>query len=111
MINCACATEKESSEYAEALQDAIRQADRPGLAGWIVDLRPDGGGNMWPMIAGVGPILGEGMIGHIIYNNREYEREYRDGAALSLGEAFARVESPYHLRREHPEWRYSRAGS
>ena len=60
--------------YAEALQRAIRMADRPGLIGWIVDLRTDGGGNMWPMMAGLGPILGEGIMGWIVYNNREYER-------------------------------------
>ena len=67
---------------------------------------------MWPMIAGLGPILGEGIMGWIVYNNREYEREYRNGAALSLGEAFARVAVPYTLikpaprvaRRIAPSW-------
>ena len=46
---------------------------------------------MWPMIAGPRPIFGEGIIGWIVYNNREYEREYRAGAALSLDYPFARV--------------------
>ena len=59
-------------------------ADRPGLIGWIVDLRTDGGGNMWPMMAGLGPILGEGIMGWIVYNNREYEREYRAGGAMQF---------------------------
>lgn len=89
--------------YAEAVQQAIRAADRPGLAGWIVDLREDRGGNMWPMIAGLGPIFGEGIIGWIVYNNREYEREYRAGAALSLNEPFARVSVPYRLIRPLPK--------
>jgi C-terminal processing protease CtpA/Prc len=80
----------------------IRTADRPGLIGWIVDLRGNGGGNMWPMIAGVGPVLGEGIIGWIVYNNREYEREYRDGGALSLNEAFAQVANPYTLLKPLP---------
>jgi C-terminal processing protease CtpA/Prc len=57
---------------------------------------------MWPMIAGVGPVLGEGIIAWIIYHNREYEREYRDGAALSLGEAFTRVSPPYTLLKAAP---------
>ena len=39
------------------------------------DLRGNIGGNMWPMIAGVGPILGDGIIGWIVYYDREYERE------------------------------------
>jgi C-terminal processing protease CtpA/Prc len=91
------------NQYAEAIQAAIRSADRPGLIGWIVDLREDRGGNMWPMIAGLGPIFGEEIIGWIIYNNREYEREYRGGAALSLNEPFARVALPYVLIQPAPK--------
>jgi peptidase S41-like protein len=91
-----------AGQSAESIQRAIRTADREGLVGWIVDLRGNGGGNMWPMIAGVGPIMGEGIIGWIVYNDREYEREYRNGAALSLGEAFARVDQPYTLRSPYP---------
>ena len=89
--------------YAESVQRQIRVADRPGLAGWIVDLREDRGGNMWPMIAGLGPIFGERIIGWIVYNNRDYEREYRNGAALSLDEPFAQVLSPYTLIQPDPK--------
>jgi hypothetical protein len=54
------------------------------------------------MIAGLGPILGEGILGWIVYNDREYEREYVGGGAQSFGEVFARVEAPYGLMRENP---------
>jgi carboxyl-terminal processing protease len=33
---------------------------------WVVDIRGNTGGNMWPMIAGVGPILGEGTVGSFV---------------------------------------------
>lgn len=89
--------------FAESIQRAIKTADRAGLVGWIVDLRGNFGGNMWPMIAGVGPVLGEGLIGWIVYDDRAYEREYRDGAALSLGEAFAQVADPYTLLKMYPK--------
>ena len=92
-----------ADQYAESIQRVIRSADRPGLIGWVVDLRGNFGGNMWPMIAGVGPVLGEGIIGWIVYYDREYEREYRNGAALSLGETFARVASPYSLLEQYPK--------
>ena len=98
---CDCAGTA-ADEFATSLQQAIRAADRPGLAGWIVDLRGNLGGNMWPMIAGVGPVLGDGIIGWIVYNNREYEREYRNGESLSLGEAFARAANPYTLQQPLP---------
>lgn len=37
------------------------QAQKP--AGWIIDLRGNAGGNMWPMLAGIGAVLGEGDLG------------------------------------------------
>jgi len=92
-----------ATQFAESIQRAIRDADRPGLVGWIVDLRGNFGGNVWPMIAGIGPVLGESIIGWIVYNDREYEREYVNGGAQSFGDVFARVASPYKLMREWPK--------
>ena len=39
---------------------ALQERDRP--CGWIVDLRSDPGGDMWPMLLAVGPILGSGRV-------------------------------------------------
>lgn len=36
------------------------------INGWIVDLRGNTGGNMYPMIAGLGPLIGEGILGYFI---------------------------------------------
>jgi hypothetical protein len=91
-----------ADSYATALHHAIRNADRPGLDGWIVDLRGNGGGNMWPMMAGVGPVMGEGIMGYIIYNDRDYEREYTAGGSQSFGDVFARATDPYTLIRPNP---------
>jgi len=33
-------------------------------AGWIIDLRNDTGGNMWPMLAALSPFLGDGPLGY-----------------------------------------------
>ncbi|MEK6481527.1 S41 family peptidase [Catalinimonas sp. 4WD22] len=56
----------EGLSYAQGLRDQIKSDDSPEIMGWIVDLRSMGGGNMWPMIAGLGPILGEGTAGYFI---------------------------------------------
>ena len=96
-------TTAEATAFADAIQDRIRTADRDELAGWIVDLRGNGGGNMWPMIAGVGPIVGEGVLGFFIGPTGETaEWAYRDGAAWSAGGVAQRVSAPYRLRREQP---------
>jgi carboxyl-terminal processing protease len=51
---------------ADALDAAIRERDRAGLTGWIVDMRNSRGGNMWPFMAAAGPLLGEGTLGFFI---------------------------------------------
>ena len=46
--------------FADSLQRTIRQFDRVGVSGWIVDLRDNTGGAAMPMIAGLGPLLDGG---------------------------------------------------
>ncbi|MFI5179822.1 MAG: S41 family peptidase [Thermoanaerobaculia bacterium] len=50
----------EFARKAHEGMDAIRKEAR---CGWIVDLRNDPGGNMWPMVAVLEPFLGEGTLG------------------------------------------------
>ena len=44
-------------QWAQGLQAEIRSQDDGSRCGWIVDLRGNTGGNMWPMLLGVGPLL------------------------------------------------------
>lgn len=53
--------------FANDIQQRIRVLDtEQKLTGWIVDLRRNGGGNMHPMIAGLGPLTGEGTLGYFV---------------------------------------------
>jgi len=89
--------------FANEIQQAIAAADRDDLQGWIVDLRGNGGGNMWPMIAGVGPILGEGVLGYFIDPlGAESAWEYRAGASRLNGSTQTRVDRAYQVRRPAP---------
>jgi hypothetical protein len=93
----------EATAFASRVQGMIQTSDRDDLVGWIVDLRGNGGGNMWPMIAGVGPVLGEGLAGYFIDPlGVESLWEYRDGAALLGGVVQQRIDPTYRLRREQP---------
>ena len=70
------------SLFATQLQAIIREVDTVGLCGWIVDLRSNGGGNMWPMLAGIGPILGEGVVGAFVDpDDVKQEWFYQNGEA------------------------------
>ena len=50
-------------KYARGIHARIRAISASGACGWIVDLRGNGGGNMYPMILGVAPLLGPGELG------------------------------------------------
>jgi hypothetical protein len=89
--------------FAQSIQDAVRAADRGNLAGWIVDLRNNGGGNMWPMIAGLGPILGEGPAGAFVGPDGSITWwGYQDNASIYNGSALVSVPTPYRLLRANP---------
>lgn len=52
--------------FVDQVQQAIEDLDAAGTCGWIVDLRSNGGGNMYPMISGLSPLLGDGVFGYFI---------------------------------------------
>lgn len=92
----------DATAFARGIQDAIAQADRDALVGWIVDLRGNGGGNMWPMVAGLGPVLGEGPAGFFVDpTGFETEWSYQNGSSRLGGSVQVGV-APYRLRREQP---------
>lgn len=51
---------KLSAAYNKVLRDAIEKGRANGVCGWIIDLRDNGGGNMWPMIDGLSPLIAPG---------------------------------------------------
>jgi carboxyl-terminal processing protease len=90
-------------QYVQSAQDAIRSVDQTGTCGWIIDLRIDGGGNMWPMLAAVGPILGEGIAGWFIFPNGVKQAwSYSHGQAQLAGSVAIGIENPAHLKHPNP---------
>ncbi|MBC3757046.1 hypothetical protein H7U19_01425 [Hyunsoonleella sp. SJ7] len=91
-------------KYADSLQDKIKSIDSKNVKGWILDLRENNGGNCWPMLAGIGPLLGNGICGYFIDNDkRRASWFYADGA--SGIDSFTKVKvskKPYALINEDP---------
>ena len=68
--------------FADRVQNLIRKNEPAASCGWILDLRDNGGGNLWPMLAGVGPLLGDGEAGASVYpDGRRVPFWYSDGKA------------------------------
>ncbi len=103
-INSFSGSEVQGTAFANSIRDEIKSQDNASLKGWIVDLRSNGGGNMWPMIAGAGPILGEGIAGYFINaDGVETTWSYSDGSSMAGGNIIAQVSEPYELIVPNPK--------
>ena len=96
-------TPAQQVEFAEALSNIVQGHDGTDVCGWVVDLRQNTGGNLWPMLAGLGPLLGEGQFASSVYpDGPVVPLWHRDGQA-GFGEfTQLRVRSPYRLERAVP---------
>jgi len=88
-----------SVNFASNIQTMIRQLDiGHTIKGWIVDLRGNSGGNMRPMIAGLGPLLGNDSLGYFISKqsngNKSDAWYYKNGAVSGA----IIVKTPYVLK-------------
>src|SRR5215471_2895833 len=72
--------------FATRIQEVIAQLTAKNPCGWIVDLRGNGGGNIWAMLAGEGPLLGEGEWGD--------KRYYENGRAGMRDDRY----NPYYVK-------------
>ena len=89
--------------YIANVQAQIKERDKPGLKGWLVDLRGNMGGNMWPMLVGVGPVLGEDTLGYLFdSNNTKTAWRYEKGKALADGDIEAETANYYTLKSANP---------
>ncbi len=90
--------------FAENLKNLIQQLDEKKVCAWAIDLRRNTGGNLWPMLAGIGPLLGDREVALSVYpNGRTVGVWYRDGQA-GLGDYVQlRVPEPYRLGALEPQ--------
>lgn len=59
--------------YAQNIQNLIKDLDtKNDIKGWIIDLRKNTGGNMFPMITGLGPLLDKGTLGYFVRNKYKH---------------------------------------
>lgn len=87
-----------SKGHAENIQAQIKSLDKPTLKGWVVDLRGNLGGNMWPMLVGVGPILGNGVCGAFITSENFVSKwSYTNGVAKVDSNKILEIANPYKL--------------
>jgi C-terminal processing protease CtpA/Prc len=85
--------EDAKQHYAQAGHNLLRHHDN--AQGWIIDLRENRGGSMWPMLVVCGPIAGDGTLGY--FQNRHEERVawgYENGASIYDGDTVYAIADP-----------------
>ncbi len=96
-------SQDEMARKTRLYHERIEAVDQMGVCGWVVDVRGGTGGNMFPMLQGVGPILGEeGTVGFAWQDSIFDVASYRDGALYFDGRPVAEayriaLEDPYTL--------------
>jgi C-terminal processing protease CtpA/Prc len=90
--------EDEVNKHADKIQNLIIELEKQSVCGWVVDLRANLGGNMYPMIAGLGALIGEGDLGSFKDATGHMTNwYYRDGQAGMGNEPIAKVSRPEFL--------------
>jgi carboxyl-terminal processing protease len=86
--------------WTQSVHDAIRTIDTPTRCGWVLDLRRNRGGYIYPMLAAVGPLLGEGVVAGKRDVDGVVERwSYRNGTMSVDDRVQTTVAAPYRLSR------------
>lgn len=91
-----------NGRYQQALRIALETLDRQNVCGWIVDLRFNGGGDMWPMLNGLDPLLGAEPFGSFFAPSGGEPQPWvrRSGAVAPIGDPSG----------DGPSFRIARAG-
>lgn len=82
---------------ADSLQSLIGALAQQGATKWIIDLRNNSGGNCWPMLAGTGPLLGNGVCGYFVRDNKTTTIRYENGAAMHGSQTLCKATNPVQL--------------
>jgi C-terminal processing protease CtpA/Prc len=87
---------------ADSLQSVIARLDERGISRWIIDLRRNSGGNCWPMLTGIGPLMGDGICGYFVASGERIPIAYHDGLAFQGRHVLCRVSRKgYHTQKDH----------
>ena len=66
--------------YADTINKAIQFLSNSNIKGWVIDLRMNLGGNMHPMIAGLGPLFDNELLGQFVdVNGKKDSWSYKKG--------------------------------
>ena len=89
-------------KHAQDLQNAIQGLDSLNPKGWIIDLSHNSGGNIWPMLAGIGPLVIEGIQGSFYsVDQKKIPWYYKTGEVGISDSVILKLPKPYSLKNKN----------
>ena len=75
---CMTFSNTKDREFANSIRYQIKKLDTENeIIGWVVDLRNNGGGNMWPMVAGLNALVQDGIVGYTVGTPNRKEKKWK----------------------------------
>jgi C-terminal processing protease CtpA/Prc len=71
---CSASGIDELRDYARAAAAELSRLDSHSPKGWLIELRLNGGGNLWPMLLGLRPLLADGALMTTVRDGRVESR-------------------------------------
>ncbi|MEU7583551.1 S41 family peptidase [Streptomyces sp. NPDC041068] len=95
----ATGTDEADRRYVDTGAARVRELDARRPDGWVIDLRGNTGGNMYPMMTVLAPLLGDGPLGSFVDGDGKTTGRWylRDGIVYHDEEAMSPVPNPYQL--------------
>lgn len=91
--------ENQVLDFAKQIQEKIKILDSVKTEKWIIDLRSNRGGNMWPMYLGLAPILKEGVSGYFINSKGKYiEWVFKDNSVFEGKSKNLELKNSYKIK-------------
>lgn len=82
--------------FANNIRFQIKKIDTVNsITGWVVDLRHNTGGNMWPMLAGLNALMEDGTAGYFVTTKSESRWKNKNGELVNSKEGI----DSYKIRR------------
>ncbi len=84
------------NDFSNQIHNAIRKLDSmENISGWVVDLRNNDGGNMWPMVLGLNPLIGNDVPGYFKNAGQKNLGEWKTTSPFNG----VTIKAPYQLKK------------
>jgi C-terminal processing protease CtpA/Prc len=98
----ACFGAEAYRNYAERAHRLMQELEQGGAVAWVVDLRRNGGGHPWPILASIAPLVGEGLLGIAATTSGRIDWIYRDGTMYEGASVRVVIDSPFEPKQVLP---------